>query len=509
MYQIIAHDRSLTSQECDDLALAVAGQLEQMGVSENDPVLLVLRNSAEFVIASMAVAKLGAYVVPVNWHGTARDVTYIAGDCGAVAAIVHDDLSALMDGLPALPTIVVPRAGGGAEGPAGGSGPETVGAHSVPWASAVEHAPFAGPSRIAREPITYTSGSTGTPKGVRRAAASTPQQAEAMRALLRTIFGTQDGMRTLVLSPLYHAAPASYLRIAMASMETSGLVVIHDRFDAEETLRAIERHRISHLWMVPTMFVALTKLPEEVRRRYDVSSLRYIVHSAAPCPAEVKRQILDWFGPVLFEFYGSTEVGPVTLSTPEDFERKPGNVGRAVGGTELAILGEDGQPLPADAIGEIACRHPAWPQFTYINREADRAEIDRAGLVATGDIGYLDQDGYLFLCDRRKNMIISGGVNIFPAEIEAVALEHPAVKDCAAFGIPDDKFGEAIAMAVELLPGETLDAPTLTAFLKERIAKYKVPKLVDFVDALPREDSGKIFKQRLRDPYWQGTGRKI
>ncbi|CAN5261903.1 hypothetical protein BH10PSE12_BH10PSE12_05850 [soil metagenome] len=330
-----------------------------------------------------------------------------------------------------------------------------------------------------------------------------------MRDLLRTIFGTKDGMRTLVLSPLYHAAPASYLRIAMGEMETDGLVVIHDRFDAEAALRAIEEYRIDRLWMVPTMFVAMTKLPKETRDRYDISSLRYIVHSAAPCPAEVKRQILDWFGPVLYEFYGSTEVGPVTLSTPSDFANKPGNVGRAVGGTELLILGDDGQPLQAGDIGEIACRHAAWPEFTYINREADRRELDRGDLVATGDIGFLDDDGYLFLCDRKKNMIISGGVNIFPAEIEAVALEHHAIKDCAVFGIPDETFGEAIAIAVELLDKATLEALELRVFLQERLARYKVPKVIEFVDALPREDSGKIFKQRLRDPYWVGTGRSI
>ena len=500
MFDVIAPGGTLSSADLDRQAAALAGQLDEVGVGENAPVLLVLRNCAEFLVGSAACARLGAYVVPINWHGTARDVAYIAGDCGAVAAIVHDDLLPLAEGVPDLPTIVVPRA----EAVAG-----TPPARGIAWADALSHPPFGGPARSPREPITYTSGSTGTPKGVKRAVASDPALAEARGSLLRTIFGTADGMRTLVLSPLYHAAPASYLRVAMTGMRTGGLVVIHDRFDAEAALAAIERHRITHLWMVPTMFVGLTKLPAAVRRRYDVSSLRYIIHSAAPCPADVKRQILAWFGPVLYEFYGSTEVGPVTLSTPDDFERKPGNVGRAVGGTELRVLGDDGAPLGAGEVGEIACRHEAWPEFTYINREEERRELDRGGLVATGDIGYLDGDGFLFLCDRKKNMIISGGVNIFPAEIESVALEHPAIKDCAVFGVPDDTFGEAIAMAVELLPGASLDPAELTAFLQERLARYKVPRLIEVVDALPREDSGKIFKQRLRDPYWQGTGRRI
>ena len=498
MFEIIAPRSTLSSADLDRQASSLAGQLDALCVGENDPVLLVLRNCAEFLIASAACARLGAYVVPINWHGTARDVSYIAGDCAAKAAIVHDDLMLLAEGIADLPTVVVPRS-------------DAIAAPSrgVAWADALAHDPYNGPPRSPREPITYTSGSTGTPKGVRRAVASDPVQAEAMRSLLRTIFGTGDGMRTLVLSPLYHAAPASYLRVAMGGMQSGGLVVIHERFDAEAALQAIESHGITHLWMVPTMFVALTKLPDETRRRYDVSSLRYIIHSAAPCPADVKRQILAWFGPVLYEFYGSTEVGPVTLSTPDDFERKPGNVGRAVGGTELRILGDDGTPLAASGVGEIACRHAAWPEFTYINREAERRELDRGGLIATGDIGYLDKDGFLFLCDRKKNMIISGGVNIFPAEIEAAALEHPVIKDCAVFGIPDDTYGEAIAMAVELLPGATLDIAVFTPFLQERLARYKVPRLIEVVDALPREDSGKIFKQRLRDPYWQSTGRRI
>ena len=499
MFDIIAPAGTLSSAEYETHAAAIAGQLDAMGVGENDPLLLVLRNCAEFLIASAAAAKVGAYVVPINWHGTARDVAYIATDCGAVAAVVHDDLIALLDEVPDLPLITVTPAKPAHVAPDRG----------VSWSEALAHPPFNGPVRSPREPITYTSGSTGTPKGVKRAVASDPAQAEAMRELLRTIFGTADGMRTLVLSPLYHAAPASYLRVAMNGMRTGGLVVIHDRFDAEATLRAIEEHRITRLWMVPTMFVALTKLPQEVRRRYDASSLEYVIHSAAPCAPEVKRQILDWFGPVLYEFYGSTEVGPVTLCTPDDFVNKPGNVGRAVGGTELLVLGEDGSPLEAGAIGEVACRHAAWPEFTYINREADRRELDRGRLVATGDVGFLDDEGFLFLCDRKKNMIISGGVNIFPAEIESAALEHPAIKDAAVFGIPDEAFGEAVAMAVEAMPGTQVDITELSAFLQQRVARYKMPKVIEVVDALPREDSGKIFKQRLRDPYWQGTGRQI
>lgn len=504
MFDIIADGRRTASAEYQKQALAVSGMLSELDVGEDTAVLVVLKNSLEFLVASQAVANLGAYVVPVNWHGTARDVKFIAQDSSAKLVIVHADLLPLTAELMGLPIIVVPS-----NETAPSDDAITSNTVTIPWERALLHPPYSGPSRLPREPITYTSGSTGVPKGVRRSTARDPEKAAAMRNLLETIFGIQDGTRTLVMSPLYHAAPASYLRVAMTAMKTNGLVVIHTRYDAEEALKAIEQYRINRLWMVPTMFVNLVKLPKEIREQYDLSSLEYIVHSAAPCPPEVKKQILDWFGPVLFEFYGSTEVGPVTLSTPEDFARKPGNVGHAVGGTQLLILDDEGCLLPTGGIGEIACLNEAWPEFTYINRETDRRTLDRGRLVATGDIGYIDEDGFLFLCDRKSHMIISGGVNIYPAEIEAIALEHPAIKDCAVFGIPDEKYGEAIAMAVELVSEMTVDAEELKIFLRERLASYKVPKLYDFVDALPREDSGKIFKRRLRDPYWAGTGRTI
>jgi long-chain acyl-CoA synthetase len=295
----------------------------------------------------------------------------------------------------------------------------------------------------------------------------------------------------------------------MATMKTSGLVLIHPRFDAERMLHAIETHRIDRLWMVPTMFVALLKLPEEVRRKYDVSSLRYIIHSAAPCPVEVKRRMIEWFGPVVYEFYGSTELGPVAVARPEDAINKPGTVGRVTKDSQVAILAEDGERLGPGAIGEIAARSRCFPDFTYWNREADRRALDRGDLVATGDIGYFDEDGYLFLCDRKSHMIISGGVNIYPAEIESIALEHPKIKDCAAFGIPDEKYGEAIALAVEKAPNAEISEAEIASFLQERVASYKVPKLIEFHASLPREDSGKIFKRVLRQPFWEQTGRNI
>ena len=504
MFEVISGARQVDSSQIEAHAGSVATALTKLGVSEGDAVLLILKNDIEFLEASQAIVILGAYPVPVNWHGTAGDVEYIARDIDAKLAIVHDDLLHLVGTIADVPLVIVPGVGR----PKGESPSLDDRSVSI-WANLIATRADGEPPKAQREPVIYTSGTTGKPKGVRRQPPRDLVQGAAMRALLTEVFDACDGMRTLVLSPLYHGAPASYIRIAMAAMKTSGLIVIHQKFDAEAALKAIEEHRIDRLWMVPAMFVAMTKLPREVRDRYDVSSLRYVIHSAAPCPPDVKAAILDWFGPVLFEFYGSTEVGPVTIASPADFRERRGTVGRKLAQSRIEILAEDGTILKPSEIGEIACLNTSWAEFTYWNRDADRRALDRGDLVATGDIGYFDEDGYLFLCDRKSQMIISGGVNIYPAEIEAIALQHPAVKDCAAFGIPDENFGEAVALAVEMASDPTVSEEDLKAYLKARMAGYKVPKLIQFLPSLPREDSGKIFKQRLRAPFWESLGRQI
>ena len=508
MMEIISGDRKIAKAEFDTHVRSLAAALGELGVGEDDAVLILMRNDIEFLEASHAVTYLGGYVATLNWHGTPDDMLYIANDCDAKAAIAHADLLPLLAKLPSMPVISVPVADqiSRAYGHKAGDGEPS---QALKWDQLLKTAPTELPPKVAREPIIYTSGTTGKPKGVRRFPMKSARDVEEMRRSLGFAFGLQDGTRTLVSSPLYHAGPASYLRVAMAAMKTDGLVVIHPKFDAEEMLKAIEQYKIDRLWMVPTMFVTLLKLPDEVRRRYDVSSLKHIIHSAAPCPIEVKRRMIDWFGPVVYEFYGSTEVGPVTVAKPEDAINKPGTVGRVTPDSRVTVLGEDGEILGAGGIGEIAARNRYFPEFTYRNRDADRRALDRGELVATGDIGYFDEDGYLFLCDRKSHMIISGGVNIYPAEIESIALEHPKIKDCAAFGIPDEKFGEAIALAVEKTPSADLTEAEIVSFLKERMASYKVPKLIQFHASLPREDSGKIFKRVLRQPFWDQTGRNI
>jgi long-chain acyl-CoA synthetase len=285
--------------------------------------------------------------------------------------------------------------------------------------------------------------------------------------------------------------------------------VLMPRFDPEALLGLIAAERIDTIFMVPTMFIRLLKLPEAVRGKYDMSSLRHVIHAAAPCPADVKRAMIDWWGPVICEFYGSTESGAVTFANSTDALDKPGTVGRIAPGAELRFVGDAGQLLPAGEIGEIYSRIAGNPDFTYHNKPEKRAEIERDGFITSGDVGYIDADGYVFICDRKRDMVISGGVNIYPAEIEAVLHGIPGVHDCAVFGIPDDEFGEALMAVVEPQPGVTLEVADIRARLRTALADYKVPKQVAIQAELPREDSGKIFKRRLREPFWERAGRRI
>jgi long-chain acyl-CoA synthetase len=353
--------------------------------------------------------------------------------------------------------------------------------------------------------LPYSSGTTGRPKGVKRHPAA-PDQIARVTEITQTALGIKQGMRTALVAPLYHSAPASY---GMQSLMFGDLVLVHERFDAERLLADIERHRLDRLYLVPTHFVRLLRLPEEVKRRYDLSSVEFVASTGSPCPPEVKKQMIDWWGPVINESYASSEAGFITLLTAEEARTHPGSAGRPLAGADVRIMDDEGRALPPFEPGLIYCRQSAYPDFTYINRDADRQAIDRDGLVAVGDVGYFDRDGYLYICDRKSDMVISGGVNIYPAEIEAVLITMPEVADCAVFGIPDAEFGEALAAHVQPHGGAAIEREAVRAFLKARIADFKVPRVIEFSDALPREESGKIFKRRLREPYWKEAGRRI
>ncbi|WIM13349.1 acyl-CoA synthetase [Enhydrobacter sp.] len=487
-----------------------AGGFAALGIGEDDSVALMLRNDFATFEANIAASQLGAYAVPINWHFTPDEAGYILRDCAAKALVVHADLLAqIAPGIPAgIQVLVVPTP------------PEIGDAYGVPaekrmppagvqaWdAFVAASAPNTAPPRLSRGSMIYTSGTTGRPKGVRRQPSSPELQAAAAAEVAR-YWGlvTDPSIVVMMNGPMYHSAPAAY---GMSSARLGLPVVLQPRFDAEDMLRLIEKHRVSHMHIVPTMFVRLLRLPAEVRKRYDLSSLRWITHGAAPCAPAVKRQMIEWWGPVINEYYGATETGIVVWHDSHEALRKPGTVGHVVEGGLLRIVDEQGRDVAQGEIGEIYLRGPHLSEFTYNNDDAKRREVALGDLVTVGDVGYQDADGYVFLCDRKRDMIISGGVNIYPAEIESVLIQMPGVRDCAVFGIPDDEFGEQICAHVEPLPGATLDGAAVRAFLGRHLARYKVPKVVELSARLPREDSGKIFKRKLRAPYWEKAGRSI
>jgi long-chain acyl-CoA synthetase len=472
--------------ELERRAACAASGFERLGIGEGDVVALMLRNSPAFIEAMLACRLLGAYYCPINWHFKADEAGFILRDSGAKALAVHADfLPQIEAGLPNGLPIVTVEPGWSA------------------WRDA--HEPWRGAARTPRSSMPYTSGTTGRPKGVRRMTA-TEKERTAVTALYRTLLGLEPGMRAFVSAPLYHSAPNLY---AVQTVLNGALLIVEPRFDAEATLALIERHALTNAYLVPTMFVRMLRLPPEVRRRYDVSSLRFVSSTGSPCAPDVKRAMIEWFGPIITETYASSEVGHVTFIDSRTWLERQGTVGRPMGEGVVKILDDSGKELPAGEIGLIYCRQPAYPDFTYTNNPAARAALERDGLWSVGDMGYLDAAGYLYVADRKSDMVISGGVNIYPAEIEAALMAMPAVADCAVFGIPDAEFGEALAAAVQLRTDQRASAEQIQAFLRSRIANYKVPRVVSFHDSLPREDSGKIFKRLLREPYWAGAGRRI
>lgn len=502
-------DRKLDRGTLEANVAKAAGGFKALGVGEDDAVCLMLRNDFAFFEASMGATNAGAYAVPINWHGTAEEAGYILDDCDARALVVHADLlPAIEAGIPDDCIVLV------AETP-----PEVMQAYrispdecTVPagrtnwndWLQQQE--PMVGEPATTRTNMIYTSGTTGNPKGVRREPA-TPEVQEKIYGLFTHVFGISPDptIRTVITGPMYHSAPNAY---GLFAARCCGLVILQPRFDAEELLALIEKERLTHIHMVPTMFVRLLNLPEEVRNRYDLSSLKFVVHAAAPCPPDVKRQMIEWWGPVINEYYGGTETGAVFFHTSEDALRKPGTVGRPLPHADVRIVDDNMQPLGPGEIGEVYMKLVGWPDFTYNKNPEKRKEAGLEHLVTCGDVGFMDEEGFLFLCDRKKDMVISGGVNIYPAEIEAVLIGMPGVRDCAVFGIPDDEYGESLAAHVQLSDTAVTESD-VRSYIADHLARFKVPRQIVFAKDLPREDSGKIFKRKLRAPYWEAAGRQI
>jgi long-chain acyl-CoA synthetase len=430
--QLLFNDQATPPAEFERRVREGASGLAALGIGPGDVVCIMLQNQPSFLEAMFAARTLGAYYCPINWHYKADEAGWILQDSGAKVLVTNRELRSQIEArLPARLDVID---------------------EWLPWRNGF--AEWAGEERPPGQLMPYTSGTTGRAKGVRRQT-QTPEQIALMQQGFKQVLGIEPGMRALLPAPLYHSAPSSY---GVQCMLRAELLVLEPRFDPERTLALIERERLTHAYLVPTMYVRLLRLPEETRKRYDISSMRFVASTGSPCPAEIKRAMIEWWGPVFQESYAASELGYVTSISSEEALRKPGSAGRPCGRAVIRILDNDGRELPAGKVGLIYARQPAYPEFTYNNNPDARAAMEREGLCSLGDMGFLDEEGYLYVCDRASDMVISGGVNIYPAEIEAVLALMPGVRDCAVFGIPDDEFGEALAAAVQPDPGCSLIA---------------------------------------------------
>lgn len=469
-----------------DQANQIARGLQARGLQVGDAVAMCMRNRVEVFALALATAQVGLYLVPVSRHLTRHEVSYILSDSGAKAVFCGTEQVPLCVGGQAEVFAV-----GGGEG-------------AVDFAALLTGETSPPEARTAGGVMTYTSGTTGQPKGVRRPLPPAPPEPIASAyAMFLMMYGMQPGQGVhLVVSPLYHTA---VLYFGTSALHLGMQVVVMDKWTAQGMLSRIERYRVTNSHMVPTQFVRLLEV--EDREAYDVSSLQHMVHGAAPCPDPVKRAMLEWWGPTVYEYYAASEGGG-TMITPTEWLDKPGSVGKPWATAEIAIVGEDGQRLGPDEVGTVYIKMQQGFEY-HRDKDKTQAAWRADGFFTVGDAGYLDTDGYLYLCDRKADMIISGGVNIYPAEIEGVLHAHPAVLDVAVFGIPDDDWGEQVKAVVEA-KGETDGLEdVLLAWSRERLAGFKCPKSIDFVQALPREENGKLKKRLLRDPYWQGRERQI
>ncbi|MEV4252798.1 acyl-CoA synthetase [Spirillospora sp. NPDC049652] len=505
---VAAVDPDGTEHRAGDLlarANRVVHGLRGLGLEPGDGICGLVPNGVEGLVLYLAALQAGWYYTPVNWHLTGPEIGYIVADSDAKAFFVHERFA---------------EAGAEAADEAGLAPERRFAFGGVPGFRPESELEDGQPDtlpdgRTAGATMHYTSGTTGRPKGVKRTLHGIdPDDSAELMTFLLGLFGIQPGRPAgqepqahLVTSPNYHTAVTQFGGTALHMGHT---LVYVDRWDAEDTLRLIDRYRITNTHMVPTHFKRLLSLPEDVRKRYDVSSMRWAIHAAAPCPVPLKHQMLDWWGDCIWEYYAATEGGG-TIASPQEWRAHPGTVGKAWPISELLLVDDDGEPVPPNAPGTIYMKMVSG-DFEYKGDKAKTEESRLNGFFTVGDVGYLTDDGFLFLSDRKSDLIISGGANIYPAEIENEIVLHPKVADVAVFGIPDEEWGEQIKAVVEpaegVAPGPELAAEIL-ASLEGRLAKMKWPRTIDFIETMPREPNGKLLKRKLRDPYWKDRERAI
>jgi long-chain acyl-CoA synthetase len=497
--------RVVSWAEYESTANRVAHVLRDSGLRKGDHMSLFLENHPAVLTTEAGAERSGVVFTPINSYLSAEEAAYIVNDSRSRVVVTSAAKAEVASQLPALCPEVERWLLVGEPG-----------APAAPFESWEEAVASASSEHVADEsmggPMMYSSGTTGRPKGIVRTIPDiAPSETSFAVMGIAALWRLREGMTYLSPAPLYHAAPQVSCSIALRMKST---VVVMEHFDPASYLSLVERHRVTHSQVVPTMFTRMLKLPEPVRSAADVSSLEWVIHAAAPCPVPVKEQMIEWFGPILLEYYAASEGNGGTFIDSEDWLAHKGSVGRALVVT-IHILDEAGSECPAGTPGTV------WfsgaPDFAYFNdpektAAAMRDGTDGARMSTVGDMGYLDADGYLYLTDRKAHMIISGGVNIYPAEAENVLVTHPLVMDAAVIGVPDEDLGEVVKAVVQPVDGVVGDAEverTLIAFCREHLAHYKCPRSVDFVDELPRLPTGKLYKGPLREKYWADHATRI
>jgi long-chain acyl-CoA synthetase len=471
----------------------IARLLREAGLKKGDAVALACSNRAEFIEVLAATRRAGFRITPVNWHLTAEEIAYIVNDCEAKA--LFGDVR-----VPAMAEVGALCPGAGLKVAIGGPVEGFVGFDEA--LAGLDGADIADP--VLGNQMMYTSGTTGRPKGVFRANPPVPMQ--AMYALR----GYDEHSIQMCAGPAYHAAPLAF--DVGAAMGAGCQLVLMDKWDSENTLRTIAEKGVTHMHLVPIMFQRLLALPDEVKSKYDVSHVKYIIHGAAPCPPEVKLAMIEWFGPIVHEYYAGSEGGAGFVIDSHEWLKKPGSVGKRPAILGSKILDEQGNECPPGVPGTIYHQLPPGGGFVYFKDEAKTQKSRVGDFFTLGDVGYYDEDGYLFLTGRDAETIISGGVNIYPQEIDNELIKHEAVEDSATVGIPDEQWGEQVRAVILLKDGYQPSpelADEILAFARATLPGFKVPKKVDFVTELPRSEAGKIQRNKVRAPYWEGRTRQI
>jgi long-chain acyl-CoA synthetase len=491
---------TVTFRELDQRSSQLARLWRAHGLSVGDHVAIFSENQPRFFEVMWAALRSGLYVTTINSYLSPEEVAYILDDSGAKSLVTTSAKAATASAALQRAT--------GVEFPLLIGEPQ---AGFEPYVDAISSMP-ADP--LDREPagemMLYSSGTTGRPKGIKRAlSGKRADEGMLIAGLVSGVFGMGPDSRYLSPAPLYHSAPIGF---SLGVQSLGGTVVVMEKFDPIDALAAIEHHRITDSQWVPTMFVRMLKLEQEERDRFDVSSMKVAIHAAAPCPVEVKQRMMDWWGPVLWEYYAGTELNGFCLVRPDEWLQRPGTVGRPLIGS-LHVVGPDGNELPAGEPGTVYFGDgPAYEYHNAPDKTAASRDPGGHGWTTLGDVGYVDEDGWLFLTDRQAFMIISGGVNIYPQEIEDCLTMHPKVADVAVFGVPDDEMGEAVHAAVQPAAGVTGDdqlAAELRSYTREHIAHFKCPHGFEFHDQLPRLPTGKLYKHQLRAPHWEGRNSSI